>query len=94
MQIDDQLFEVKMKTMHKETLHGSFDVSSRASTTHIKPQHNRERICVDICEYYDVNICEYMSRVILSFENTCKYLRVIEVGQMSISSAPFLGRHQ
>lgn len=56
--------------------------------------NNRERICVDICEYYDVNICEYMSRVILSFENTCKYLRVIEVGQMSISSAPFLGRHQ
>ena len=39
-------------------------------------------------------ICEYMSRVILSFDNTCKYLRVIEVGQMSISSAPFLGRHQ
>ena len=69
-------------------------LQERQQHTSSRNTTGRERIYVDICEYNDVNICEYMSRVILSFGNTCKYLRVIEVGQMSISSAPFLGRHQ
>ena len=76
MKIDDQLFEVKMKTMHKETLHGSFDVSSRASTTHIKPQHNRERIYVDI--YANIMMLIYVNMYVTRNSQLSQYLQVLE----------------